>query len=47
MNIHWKLVLYIMAVPCLNSKVFLLILTLGLKSAQEFPDFVITDTGKK
>lgn len=35
--------LYIKAVPCLNCKVLLLIL--GLKPTQEFPDFVISDTG--
>lgn len=39
--------LYITAVPCLDSKVLLLFLILGLKSTEEFPDFVITDTGKK
>lgn len=36
---------YIKDVPCLNSKVLLLILMLGLKLTQEFPDFVISDTG--
>lgn len=37
--------LYIKAVSCLNSKALLLILILGLKPTQEFPDFVISDTG--
>lgn len=46
-NIHWKLVLYIIAVPCLNRKAFLLILIPGLKSTQEFADFVIIDPGEK
>jgi len=37
--------LYIKAVPRLNSKVLFLIIVLGLKRTQEFPEFVISDTG--